>query len=100
MLDINTKMNGSELTVALKGDLDRTSSPELDKMLDETDDSVESLVMDLGELQYISSAGLRIFVKLQKKMSGKGGMIIRNVQKGVMEIFDLGGFSSYLNIKK
>ena len=60
---------------------------------------VKKLVIDLEKLDYISSAGLRAFVKLQKQMDKQGEMQIVNVKKGVMEIFELGGFTDYMTIE-
>ena len=51
------------------------------------------------ELEYLSSAGLRILLKTQKKMQRQGDMTIKNVQAGVREVLDMTGFSDMLNIE-
>ena len=62
-------------------------------------DSVTELVFDLAGLKYISSAGLRVFVKMQKLIGG-GKMTLRHVAPAVMEIFRLSGFTNFLNIEE
>ena len=62
-------------------------------------DGVEALVLDLKDMKYTSSAGLRLFLKTQKRMNKQGSMKLINVQDDVMEIFDMTGFSSILTIE-
>ena len=55
--------------------------------------------MDFANVQYISSAGLRVLLSAHKVMSKKGGMKLRNVREDIMEIFDVTGFSDILDIE-
>ncbi|MCR4763417.1 MAG: STAS domain-containing protein [Lachnospiraceae bacterium] len=99
MLDIVKNQNGDELTVALKGRLDTTTAPQLESELQAALEETQSLVINLEEMQYISSAGLRVLLSAQKKMARKGGMVIRNATDEVKEIFDVTGFSDILTIE-
>ena len=99
MLNIDRKANGSELTVTLEGRLDTTTAPTLENELKESIDGVEKLVFDLENLQYISSAGLRVLLSAQKTMNRQGSMIVRNASEDVKEIFDVTGFSDILTIE-
>jgi anti-sigma B factor antagonist len=60
---------------------------------------VESLVFDLEKLEYISSAGFRILLSAQKKMSKQGDMVVKNVRKDIYELFEVSGFNEILTIK-
>lgn len=99
-MTITKTLNEKELTVALEGRLDTTTSPELENELAESLTGVETLVFDLGKLDYISSAGLRILLSAQKKMNLQGGMKVRNVNEDIMDIFDITGFTEVLTIEK
>lgn len=98
-MTINTSANGPQLTVALEGRLDTTTSPELEAALKEALDGVTELVFDLEKLEYISSAGLRVLLGAQKKMNKQGGMKVTHVSDIIMEIFEVTGFSDILTIE-
>ena len=89
---------GEMLVVSLEGEVDSTNVGELEKMLGEQLSGVTTLVMDCGKLEYISSAGLRIFLSMQKKMRERGTMEIRHVNDEVLEIFAVTGLQKLLNI--
>lgn len=90
-MEIKTTRNDSELTVALSGRLDTLTSPDLEEKLDEELEDAERLIFDLGKLEYISSAGLRVLVGAYQMMEDKGGMLIRNVAPEVMDVFEVTG---------
>ncbi len=98
-MTITKTKQGGALTVALEGRMDAVSAPELEEALKAEMDSVDELVIDLAQLEYTSSAGLRVLLSAQKAMNKKGGMVIRNVRPEIMEIFDMVGFSDLLNIE-
>ena len=98
-MEIRKEKNGSELNLAIEGRLDTTTAPELEKVIIEDCGGVEKLVLDLKDLEYISSAGLRVFIKAQKMMNDQGEMIIRNVNETVNEIFDITGLLSIFTIE-
>ncbi len=99
MLNITKNANGAELFVGLEGRLDTVTAPSLENELKASLDGVESLIFDLAELQYISSAGLRVLLSAQKVMNKQGSMVIRNASEDVREIFDVTGFSDILKIE-
>lgn len=96
---IINKSGEEKVNLELTGRLDTVTSPELEKVLDGILDSVKSLVFDFAKLEYISSAGLRVILKAQKAIKGKGKMKLVNVNADVMEVFEMTGFSSFLNIE-
>ncbi len=97
-MTINKTANGSELLISVAGRLDTTTSPQLDDELKSLD-GVEKLVFDLKELEYISSAGLRVLLSAQKVMNKQGSMVIKNVNETINEIFEVTGFVDILTIE-
>ena len=98
-MTINKTLNEKTLTVAPEGRLDTLTAPELEKVLKESLDGVEVLVIDLEKLEYISSAGLRVLLSAQKVMNKQGEMKIKNVNETISEIFEVTGFSDILTIE-
>ncbi|MBR3508286.1 MAG: STAS domain-containing protein [Lachnospiraceae bacterium] len=98
-MKIEKKTDGTKLTVALQGRLDTMTAPELDKEFHESLDGVTELVVDLAELEYISSAGLRVLLSAQKVMNKQGSMVVKNVNEQIMEVFEVTGFSDILTIE-
>ena len=88
---------GTEVTLKVDGWLDTQASPELEKAVSELESNVESLVLDLEKLEYISSAGLRQIVAAHKKMNGK--LTLRNVQPDIMNVLSMAGFDKKLHIE-
>ncbi len=99
MLDIKKTTEDDALIYYLTGRLDTTTSPELEDELVNLSDDVKKLVFDFEKLEYISSAGLRILLSAQKKMSQQGEMKVINVDKTIMEIFEVTGFTDFLDIE-
>lgn len=87
------------LTVSLEGRLDTLTAPELTKALEESLPNVQKLTLDLKDLEYISSSGLRVLLSVQKEMAQKGGMKLVNVNEIVMEILEITDFTSILTIE-
>ena len=93
-----TNENG-KVTLALSGRLDTVTAPELEAALDAALDGANELCFDFNELEYISSAGLRVLLKAQKIMNTKGKMKITGVNETIMEVFDITGFVDILTIE-
>lgn len=89
----------SSLTISLIGRLDTTTSPELEREIKSDISQVTELFFDFTDLEYISSAGLRVLLAAQKIMNKQGRMVIRHVNETVLEVFDITGFSDILTIE-
>ena len=63
------------------------------------DDGVKDLVLDMKDVEYISSAGLRVLLAAQKKMSKIGTLKLTDVCDAVMEVFEMTGFADILVIE-
>lgn len=99
MLNIKKTQDGTDLSMALVGRLDTTTAPDLEKEVKEGLAGVEKLVFDLKELEYISSAGLRVLLSAQKTMNKQGSMVVKNSSEDLMEIFEVTGFVDILNLE-
>lgn len=99
-MNISIVNNGGEYLVKMDGRLDTTTAPELEKALVEVVSNAERIVLDMNELAYISSAGLRVLLGAQKKVNArKAVMVLRNVNDMVMEVFEVTGFTDILTIE-
>ena len=99
-MSLNIEKQIAEQTVLkLEGRLDTATAPELEKCIEESLDQINELVFDLTDLEYISSAGLRVILKAQKIMNGKGGMKVINVNESIMDVFEITGFADFLTIE-
>lgn len=98
-LDIVKNRDGGVLEVVLSGRLDTNTSPDLEAVVKRELDGVEKLVLDMAELEYVSSAGLRVILVAQKTMLTQGTMIVRSPREEIRNIFDLTGFLDILTIE-
>jgi anti-sigma B factor antagonist len=98
-MTIEIKRNAEETIIELAGRLDTITAPSLDKAISNNIEGVKSLVLDFKNLEYISSAGLRVLLSAQKKMQKVGAMKVINVCEEVMEVFEMTGFADILTIE-
>ena len=98
-MTITTTRNGSALTLQLEGRLDTTTSPQLEAELSASLNGVTQLTLDLQQLAYLSSAGLRVILGAQKRMNKQGQMKVRHVNETIMEVFEVTGFVDILTIE-
>lgn len=93
-------VDGTNMTVALEGRLDTVTAPELEKDLLPKLEGITLLTLDLGELAYISSAGLRVLLALKKAMMARGGdLCVKNMNEAVSAIFAMSGFDMVLGVR-
>ncbi len=98
-LNIKSEKNGSEMTITLGGRLDTNTSPQLEELVDTSLDGVEKLVFDMADLEYISSAGLRVLLAALQIMEDQGEMVLRNVCEEIMDVLEITGFIEDLTIE-
>ena len=99
VLKILVSQNEAEYTFSLIGRLDTLTSPDLEDKLEEVFDDAEKLIFDLSQLEYISSAGLRVLLGASQEMDERGEMVIRNLTEPVQDVFDVTGFSDAFDIE-
>ena len=98
-MTIEKKINGEAVTLIVSGRLDTQTAPELEKELDSILSGLKELTFDMTNLEYVSSAGLRVILKAQKAMNAQGSMKLTSVNDSIMEVFDITGFLDILTIE-
>lgn len=97
-MTITQTMEDGHTVMYLDGRLDTTTSPILEKHVESNIEDCTGLIVDMQGLEYISSAGLRVLLAMQKIMDRQGTMEIRHVNDIVMEVFEITGFADILTI--
>lgn len=98
-MNIVSVRNGASLTLAPEGRLDTVSAPQLEEAIFGPEGGAETLILDFEKLSYISSAGLRVLLMAQKKLSVRGGMKLIRVSEPILEILETTGFTDILTIE-
>ena len=98
-MEIIKTLNKDELVIALKGELNTATAPELENVITNSLRGITKLIFDFTELVYISSAGLRVLLVSKKVMDKQGEMVVRHPNNEVMEIFEITGFKDILTIE-
>ena len=98
-MTVNKNTENNIVTFKVEGRLDTTTAPSLEKMINEECDTAEGLILDFKNLDYISSAGLRVLLGAQKKMNKKGFMKLINVCQTVMSVLEMTGFVDILVVE-
>ena len=98
-MTIEKKTNNDAVTLIVSGRLDTQTAPELENELDAVLPGLKELTFDMSNLEYVSSAGLRVILKAQKAMNTQGSMKLTGVNDSIMEVFDITGFLDILTIE-
>ena len=100
MLNISKTIRDDDAVFVLEGRLDTTTAQDLEHVLQKAMPRVSKLTLDFENLDYISSAGLRVLLSAQKTMSAKDGeMKLLHVNEAILDIFEVTGFSDILTIE-
>lgn len=100
-MEIKATENGDALEVALSGRLDTNASPDLEGYLRENLEGVASLAIDLADTQYVSSAGLRVFLFAHKELAKAGsGLTLRHPNEYIADVLDATGFTEILTVEQ
>ena len=97
-MTIERTVKGAAVTLKIVGRLDTSTAPALEAAVDGLAADVKELVLDCGGLEYVSSAGLRVILKGQKRMNVQGCMKLTGVNETILEVFDITGFADILTI--
>ena len=99
MLNIKESIQNGTAIFALAGRLDTVTAPELETKIKNALPGLNKLTLDLANLDYVSSAGLRVFLSAYKAMKAQGEMKVCNVKEAVMEVFEITGLSDILTVE-
>jgi anti-sigma B factor antagonist len=98
-MQINIYEENGASVIAPNGKIDHVTVGEFEEKMSKLGEQTDELVLDMNEVEYVSSAALRAILNANDQMSEKGGKLtLKNVNKKVMEIFNITGFADYLNI--
>ena len=96
-MTINVERDFELVTLEITGRLDTTTAPNLETVINELSEDTKEIVFDMSELEYISSAGIRVLLGVYKKMkSNQGIMRIEKANDMVLEVFEMTGLSQML----
>lgn len=100
-MEIDISQTENSININLTGRLDTLTTPQLTEALsDLVTEKITTITLDLKNMDYVSSAGLRLLLQLHKKMeANKGAFIIKNVQNEVKDIFNITGLGTILKIE-
>jgi anti-sigma B factor antagonist len=91
--------NGNALELVLSGRLDTVTAPDLEKELNPIPQGVDTLIYDFSNLDYISSAGLRVLLRAHRSLPMGGKSKVLNCNPVVKEVFSVTGFSEIVEFE-
>lgn len=98
-MDITMKREGNQLVVTLVGELNTATSPELEAALEGELNADDTVVFDMTDLIYITSAGLRILVRCDMETGKRGAVTLRGVREEIREVLEMTGFDTVFAIE-
>ena len=99
MLEIRSEENGGEVVIYIEGRMDTNSSPKVMEEVEKYVNTAQKIILDIEKVDYVSSAGLRVFVMADQQIIANGGELnVRNVANPIAEIFEMTGFNNMLTI--
>lgn len=101
MLKVDTIIENGQTTIQLNGMLDSNNASQLEEAVNKvSDNDIKNVCIDLQNLEYTSSKGLRIILSLQKRLDAKNGkLVLKNIQPAVKEVFEVTGFTDFMDIQ-
>ena len=99
-MEITERRTADIVTLSLSGKLDGTTAKAFEeKILGQIESGDRRFIIDLAQLDYVSSAGLRVFILAAKRLnSANGKIVLCSLKDPVREVFDIAGFSSIFSV--
>ena len=98
-MELSTTIDGTKATIALSGNLTVSTTPSLEAAFASLPEDVVDITLDLTNLSYVASAGLRVIVAQDKKAHQNGGLVrLANPNEEVMDVLDVTGLVDILEI--
>lgn len=100
-MQISQSTVGEATVLSIAGKLDtHTSAEAQDRIFDIIDGGATAVIVDLDQLEYISSIGFRVLLMAAKRLQGDGGILrLCGINGNVKEVFDISGFASIFDIQ-
>lgn len=99
MSAFNKTMDGTTLVVAPVGSIDANNAPAFQDEVNESLASASAVVFDFADLEYISSAGLRVLLATQKALGKPGAVHVRNASDDIMEVLTVTKLAQFMTIE-
>jgi len=96
---VNTIDENGVLTISVEGSIDTLTASDFENKVLNAIDGVKKLILDFAKVEYVSSAGLRTIILLNEKMEEKEGMVIKNINEEVRDVFEMTGFDELLTLE-
>ena len=98
-MDLTKQYNEKELTITVKGKIDTINAPDFENEIMDEIGKFDSLILNLNDLEYISSSGLRVLIAVEKKLSPENIPVTIKVNEIIKEIIVISGIDKVLNIE-
>ena len=98
-MKVKSSKNGSACTLTVEGKIDTMTAPELDEAVKSNLPKCDKMIFDFTNVEYITSAGLRVLVYAQRELMKKGGVEITGVNDSLKNVFTVTGMYKVLKIK-
>ena len=98
-MKVTSSKNGSACTLTVEGKIDTMSAPELDEAVKSNLPKCDKMIFDFTNVEYITSAGLRVLVYAHRELMKKGGVTVTGVNESIKKIFTVTGMYKILKIK-
>ncbi len=98
-MKVTSSKNGSDCTLTVEGKIDTATAPELEEAVKSNLPKCDKMIFDFSNVDYITSAGLRVLVYAQRELMKKGGVTVTGVNENIKNIFSITGMYKVLKIK-
>ena len=98
-MKVKSSKNGSACTLTVEGKIDTMTAPELDEAVKSNLPKCDKMIFDFTNVEFITSAGLRVLVYAQRELMKKGGVTVTGVNESIKKIFTVTGMYKILKIK-
>ena len=98
-MKINIFEDNGTPVIAPEGKIDHVTVNEFESKINELVEKHDSLILDMAGVEYVSSAALRAILNASDMLESKNGLVLKNVNNKVMEIFNITRFTDYLDIR-
>ena len=98
-MKVTSSKSGSTCTLTVEGKIDTATAPELEEAVKSNLLKCDKMIFDFSNVDYITSAGLRVLVYAQRELMKKGGVTVTGVNESIKKIFTVTGMYKILKIK-
>lgn len=98
-MEIKNSVEDGMMTVEIVGAINYEGAKVLKRFLDGAYDEVNQMLINMAQVDYVSSAGMRVILEAELAMKKKKGLVLTNINELVMNAIEVAGFDQFLNIQ-